>query len=71
MMRCSLIFFMHLTLLEKKQQKLVPWGSKLCITIKGNRQGIGHGVGNYVFVATKLIDGEYVLDFSDGGYKEK
>lgn len=43
----------------------VDYGEKALL--KGNRQGIGHGEGDYVLVAAKLIDGEYVPDFDDSG----
>lgn len=35
--------------------------------LKGNRKGIGHGDGDYVLVACKLIDGRYEPDFDDSG----
>lgn len=43
----------------------VDYGEKA--VLKGNRFGIEHGNGDYVLVATKLVDGEYRPDFDDSG----
>lgn len=37
------------------------------IVLKGNRQGIEHGKGDYVLVAAKYENGAYVPDFADSG----
>ena len=43
----------------------VDYGEKALL--KGNRNGIGHGKGDYVLVSAKLIDGKYQPDLSDSG----
>lgn len=35
--------------------------------LKGNRPDIGHGSGDYVLAAAKLVDGKYLPDFDDSG----
>lgn len=43
----------------------VDYGEKALL--HGNRVGIGHGEGDYVLIATKLVDGMYQPDFDDSG----
>ncbi|HAE52950.1 MAG TPA: hypothetical protein DCG30_06830 [Ruminococcus sp.] len=43
----------------------VDYGEKA--VLKGNREGIEHGEGDYVLVCTKLENGQYVPDFEDSG----
>ncbi|SEL35736.1 hypothetical protein [Ruminococcus albus] len=43
----------------------VDYGEKA--VLRGNRPGIGHGDGDYILIATKIVDGEYVTDFNDSG----
>ncbi|MBR4320763.1 MAG: hypothetical protein IKP69_12100 [Oscillospiraceae bacterium] len=43
----------------------VDYGEK--VILKGNRPEIGHNTGDYVLVATKKMNGQYVPDFEDSG----
>jgi hypothetical protein len=37
------------------------------VWLNGNREGIDHKEGDWVLVATKIVDGKYVPDFADAG----
>ena len=43
----------------------VDYGEK-CV-LRGNREGIGHDAGDWILVAAKQVNGEYVPDFEDAG----
>lgn len=43
----------------------VDYGEKA--VLKGNRPELEHGSGDYVLIATKSINGQYVPDFEDSG----
>ena len=43
----------------------VDYGEKAILN--GNRKGVAHGTGDYIIVATKLENGQYIPDFEDSG----